>query len=423
MSRKSDKRSMISWAFYDWANSAFATTIMAGFFPVFFRSYWNRDADDTTLKLGIGHAVIGLTVAVIAPLCGAIADRMGKRKVGVMVFAALGVACSAAMVVPSQGQWFFGLLLFVGATIGFACGNSFYDSLLVDVCRPSKHGVVSALGYGLGYLGGGILFAVNLWMFTSGKAIGIPDEAWAIKLSFLTVAAWWAVFSLPLFFFTRERIPVDPPPVAQALRQGLGQLLQTVRELVKNRNLRLFIIAYFFYIDGVNTVIKMAVNFCLENKIVGVVDAMAALLLVQLIAFPAAIIYGKLGSKYGAKAGVLVGIVAYTVLTTWSIFMRTRMEFYGLAVCLALVQGGVQALSRSIYSGMIPEERAAEYFGIYNVLGKFESILGPVLVAVTAHFGNKHLGMASLVPLFIIGALVLARVDTSNNVREPIQDD
>ncbi len=411
---------MVSWALYDWANSAFATTVLAAFFPIFFRHFWNGNAADTTLKLGLGHAAVGLIVAVLAPTLGAIADRAGRRKFGILVFAAIGILATAGMALPGAGAWIFGLALFVVAMVGFAVGNAFYDSLLGDVCRPRQQDFVSALGYAFGYLGGGILFAFNIWLYHHLKDPADPSRAaLAIRISFVTVAVWWALFSIPLFVFVHERRPVSPPPPGRALRATFRQLRGTLKQILESRSLWLFLLAYFCYIDGVNTIVKMALDYCLALKIVSTGDAMLALLLVQLVGFPAALAYGKLGARFGAKAGVFVGVMAYAALTIWSIFMRTRLEFYGLAVCLALVQGGVQALSRSLYSKLIPADRTAEYFGIYNILGKFESILGPALVGLTAHFGDKRLGIAALFPLFLIGGLLLLRV----KVETPPADD
>ncbi len=404
------KRSIFGWACYDWANSAYATTVMAGFFPVFLREYWNAGQTDTTLKLGLAHALTGLIVAVLAPVLGAIADRAGRRKLGILLFTGLGVLGVAGLAIPGYGDWRLPLVLLLVAGIGFSCANTFYDALLVDVCAPAKRDLVSALGYALGYLGGGLLFAFNLWMLMDFRRFGLNDRAQAIKLSFISVAVWWAVFSIPLFLLVRER----PAPKANALgagivREGLAQLADTFRKIRRNRPLLLFLLAYFCYIDGVHTVIRMAVDF---GGAMGLEAGamMGALLLVQFVGFPAALVFGKLGQKYGPRVGIFIGIGVYLALTIWSCFMSTKLEFYLMAVGIGLVQGAVQALSRSFYSRLIPPDRAAEYFGFYNILGKFAAILGPLLVGLTASFISKKLHMLALLPLFVVGALLLLRV-------------
>jgi len=412
-----NKKTLLSWAFYDWANSAFATTVMAGFFPVFFKSYWNTGVADTvcTARLGIGNAVSGITVAVMAPILGAVADRGSAKKRFLLLFALLGVVMTLGLFMVQQGLWLAALILYVLATIGFSGGNIFYDALIVGVASERRMDMVSALGYALGYLGGALLFTLNVFMVEKPAAFGLADSGTAVRVAFLTVGVWWAVFSIPIFLFVKE--PQSPHAVSgvKMLRAGLTQLAETFRHIRASRAVLLFLIAYWFYIDGVDTIIRMAVDYGMSIGLDSS-DLIKALLLTNFIGFPSAIAFGWLSKRCGAKQGIFVAIVIYLFVTVWAAFMRTRTEFYLLAMTIGLVQGGIQALSRSFYARLIPPDKAGEFFGFYNMLGKFAVVIGPALVAVTGLLASRvvadsdvasRIGIASIVILFIIGGTCL----------------
>ncbi|MEO8315458.1 MAG: MFS transporter, partial [Pseudomonadota bacterium] len=364
-------RPAFSWALYDWANSAFATTVMAGFFPTFFRQFWSAGAVsvETTFRLGMANTAAGLAMAVLAPLLGAIADRSGRRKRMLFVFTVLGAGSTFALFFVAQGAWAPAALLFVGGVIGFSGGVVFNDALLLDVAEPADYDRVSALGYALGYLGGGLLFAFNVLMVMKPGFFGLADAAAAVRWSFVTVAAWWLLFTLPLMRNVREK-PGRGGEAGGVLLAGWRELAGTLRRVAKQPAMLKFLVAYWLYIDGVNTVVVMAVDYGMALGLKSA-DLLGALLLTQFVAFPAALVFGRLGKRYGARAGVLAGLAVYILLTVWAYYLDSVAEFYLMAVTLGLVQGGVQSLSRSMYGRMVPAGKSAEYFGFYNMVGKF----------------------------------------------------
>jgi len=416
---KKNKRTIWSWALYDWANSVYATTIMAGFFPIFFKEYWANpnNPNESTFYLGMANSIYAIVVAAIAPFLGAIADQGSKKKKFLIFFAFLGSIMTGGLCIVNQGYWQMAVLFYIIATIGFASANIFYDSLLPDITTEKNVDSVSSLGYGLGYLGGGLLFLLNVIMYLKPHLFGIPDGATAIRISFLSVAIWWIVFTIPLILFVSEANDDKSVYMGKAITMGWKQLIDTFKEIRKMRVVGLFLLGYFFYIDGVDTIIKMAVdygmslNFPNESLII-------ALLIVQFIAFPAALIYGWLAEKIGAKAGIMIGIIGYSIITFLGYFMTKVVHFYVLAVLIGLFQGGIQALSRSLYTRIIPPSKSAEFFGFYNMFGKFAAIIGPALMGtVTIIYGNARVGILSILSLFIIGAYFLSKVDVEEGKR------
>ena len=416
---KKNKRSIWSWALYDWANSAYATTIMAGFFPIFFKEYWANpnNPNESTFYLGMANSIYAIVVAAIAPFLGAIADQGSKKKKFLIFFAFLGSIMTGGLCIVNQGYWQMAVLFYIIATIGFASANIFYDSLLPDITTEKNVDSVSSLGYGLGYLGGGLLFLLNVIMYLKPHLFGIPDGATAIRISFLSVAIWWIVFTIPLILFVSEANDDKSVYMGKAITMGWKQLIDTFKEIRKMRVVGLFLLGYFFYIDGVDTIVKMAVdygmslNFPNESLII-------ALLIVQFIAFPAALIYGWLAEKIGAKAGIMIGIIGYSIITFLGYFMTKVVHFYVLAVLIGLFQGGIQALSRSLYTRIIPPSKSAEFFGFYNMFGKFAAIIGPALMGtVTIIYGNARVGILSILSLFILGAYFLSKVDVEEGKR------
>lgn len=406
------RRSAIAWAFYDWGNSAYATTVMAGFFPIFFKQYWSAGAEvaHSTFNLGLANSIASLTIALLAPVLGAIADVGSARKKFLCLFAAFGAVMTASLFFVDRGEWGIAIAMYVCASVGFLGGNIFYDSLLVTVAHESRRDFTSGLGYALGYLGGGVLFALNVWMTLQPERFGFTDSAEAVRWSFVLVALWWVVFAIPLLVWVREEPAITSTSMGPVVVGGLHQFWATFRQLRAHRVAGLFLLAYWIYIDGIDTIIVMAVDYGMalgfdSNNLI------VALLITQFVGFPAALLFGWAGERLGAKRGILVGLAVYIGVTFWAYSMRRVEEFYALAVTVGLVQGGVQALSRSLFSRLIPPHQSAEFFGFYNMLGKFAAVIGPLLVGwVGMLTGDPRSGVLSLVILFVLGGGLLWRL-------------
>jgi UMF1 family MFS transporter len=405
-------RPVFAWALYDWANSAFATTVMAGFFPVFFQKFWSTGvaSTETTSRLGFANAAAGLAIALLAPVLGAIGDRGGRRKQFLFAWTLLGVGATGALYFVGEGDWLSAAVLFVLGTMGFNGGIVFSDSLQLDVAEPQDFDRVSAFGYSLGYLGGGLLFLVNVLMVQHPDWFGLADASQAVRVAFLTVAVWWLVFTIPLMRSVRERQSGPHLGFFDATSVGFRELGATITHLRQYRTVVLFLLAYWFYIDGVNTIIKMAVNYGVSLGL-PTGSLLTALLITQFVGFPAALFFGYLGDRIGAKRGILIGLLVYAGITVYAYFLDTVAEFYALAVTVGLVQGGVQSLSRSLFGRLVPEGKNAEFFGFYNMMGKFATVLGPLLIAIVASTThNERTSIISLVLLFVIGGVLLLRV-------------
>jgi UMF1 family MFS transporter len=384
---------------------------MAGFFPLYFKQYWNAGvpATESTFRLGLANGIASLIVALLAPLVGAIADKGGARIRLLALFTLLGAAMTAGMYLVGKGEWVSAMFLYIAASLGFWHSNQFYDSLITDVTEPEQYDLVSGYGYALGYLGGGLLFAANVMMVTQPALFGIADAGAAVRWSFVSVGVWWVLFTIPMVLYVPESV-TSRLPFAQAIGAGVRELAGTLRHLRGDRTLLWFLLAYWFYIDGVNTIIKMAVDYGLS---LGLAQAslIAALLLVQFVGFPAALAFGWLGKRIGARAGIFIGIGVYAATACYAYFLDTEVEFFALAVVIGLVQGGVQSLSRSLYGRLVPEGKAGEFFGFYNLMGKAAAILGPLLTGIVAlTTGNSRLAIVSIAILFVIGAVFLTRV-------------
>lgn len=409
------RRPVISWALYDWGNSAFATTVMAGLFPIYFKQFWSADADVTvsTFRLGVANSAAAVVVALLAPLLGAIADRSGWRKRGLILFAVIGALLTAAMFFIGRGEWANAALIFAAASVGFALANVFNDSLLVDVAQPQEMDVISGLGYALGYLGGGLLFAVNVTMVLKPQWFGLESSGSAVQWSFVSVAVWWIVFTVPLALFVHEAPTPDRQPLLRAVSSGLSQLLETFRHLRQLRAPLLFLVAYWLYIDGVYTIIKLAADYGLSLGF-SQDDLIKALLMTQFVGFPAALLFGWLGERIGADRGILIGLGVYAATTVWAYFLHEIWQFYAMAVLIGLVQGAVQSLSRSYYARLIPSQQPGEFFGFFNMVGRFAAIIGPMLAGtVVLVGGNPRYEIIAILPLFLVGAIMLLLVRTA----------
>lgn len=435
-----NKKAIWGWAMYDWANSAFATTVMAGFFPIFFKEYWSYGSDTvvSNAQLGFANSLASLLVAIMAPLLGAIADKGSAKKKFLISFAYLGVLMTAALFFVQKGAWTWAIFIFILGYIGFAGANIFYDSLLPSMAKEHNIDYVSGLGYSMGYLGGGLLFLINVFMTQMPNTFGIADAETAVRYSFLTVAIWWALFTLfTIMWVHEEKTGKGTKTRSQIVAQGIRQLTGTFKKLRHLKTVILFLFAYWFYIDGVDTIIRMAVAYGISIGFDSS-DLIVALLVVQFVGFPAALVFGKLGQQWGVRKSIFLAIGIYTLITIWGTMMTSRYEFYFLAFAIGLVQGGIQALSRSYYSRLIPEEQAAEYYGFYNMLGKFATIIGPALMGIVGLIARNLLmppsptpeqmeqienlatrwSMSSILLLFLIGGILLYFVDEEKGKEE-----
>lgn len=403
------ERKVFAWALYDWANSAFATTVMVAFFPVFFKQTLAAGMTpiDSTIWLSNANGISSLVLALTAPWLGALADKGSAHVRMLAIFTAIGVLPTALLAFVGPSDTFTGLTLFVIASLGFWGGLIFYDSMLIRVAPPGRVDSVSGFGYSMGYLGGGLLLVVNVVMYGKPALFGLASPEQAIRASFVTVAVWWFVFAIPLL---RQRAALATGPsigLARAAREGFAELLRTFREVRKYRPVILFLLAYWMYIDGVNTIMKMAVDYGLALGFPAS-SLITAILMIQFIGFPLTLLFGWLGDRVSPLLGIFVAIVVYTAVTFYAVLMTNVTEFYVMSAAIGCVQGAIQAMSRSYYSRLIPADRASEFFGFYNMMGKFASVLGPFLMAATAAItGNSRLAILSVAILFVAGAIML----------------
>jgi len=418
---------------YDWANSAFATTVMAGFFPIFFKQYWSYGADVnvSTAQLGFGNSIASFLVEMKEGILGAIADKGSAKKKFLIFFAYLGVLMTAALFLVQKGQWAWAIFIYAMGIIGFAGANVFYDSLLPSIVGEEKIDYVSGLGFAMGYLGGGLLFLVNVLMTLMPEKFGLPDAAAAVRYAFISVAVWWGLFTLfTIFWVAEEKNSAAADKAENIVAAGFKQFVGTFKKIRHLKMVFLFLMAYWFYIDGVDTIIRMAVDYGLSLGFESN-DLIVALLIVQFVGFPAALIFGKLGERWSVRKSIYLAIVFYMGITVWGTMMTQKHEFYILAIAIGLVQGGIQALSRSYYSRLIPKNQAAEYYGFYNMLGKFAAIIGPALMGIVGLIVKRMMippspspeqitavsqlaarwGIGSILILFIIGAVLFYFVD------------
>ena len=437
------KKAVWGWAMYDWANSAFATSVMAGFFPIFFKQFWSygTDVNASTAQLGFGNSAASMIIALTAPVLGAIADRGSAKKKFLIFFTYLGVLMTAALFLVGKGQWALAILVYVVGLIGFSGANTFYDALLPSVADEDNIDYVSGFGYSLGYLGGGLLFLINVLMTLMPQRFGLPDPAAAVRWSFVSVAVWWGAFTLFTIVWVPEKATsAESTSMKTIVVEGVGQFIRTFRKVRHLKTVMIFLAAYWFYIDGVGTVIRMAVAYGLSIGFHSN-DLIVALLVVQFVGFPAALVFGKLGQRWDIRKSIYLALGIYLIVTAWATMMTAITEFYFLAAMIGCAQGGIQALSRSYYSRLIPKNQAGEYYGFYNMLGKFAAIFGPSLMGIVGLIARKALmpalptpeqmeqigqiasrwSIASISLLFIIGAILFYFVDEEKGKNEAVR--
>jgi UMF1 family MFS transporter len=406
---------VIGWALYDWANSAFALSVLAVLFPLVLGNYWSigDNGAQVTARLGWITFAASLLVCITAPIFGTIADAGGYRKRFLFVLATLGAAMTAALGFVGESNWPLALGLYMFASFGYYSSTVFYDSLLIDVCEPRYFSFVSSLGFALGYLGGAVLLALHLWMLSTPATFGFESTTEVFSFAFVSVGAWWVLFLLPLLYFVPERR--SPIQVSDgAVRAAYAELRATVRKVGQYRNVVVFLASYWLYIGGVFTVIFMAVNYGqrlgFEDK-----DLVMALLITNFIGFPATFVYGLVGHRFGPKSGIYFALLVYISMAFWAIFMTDIKQFFIMAIIIGMVQGGVQGLSRSLYASLIPAQQPGEFFGFYNMVTKLAHVLGPAMVAIAATLSDDPKWvLLALTPLFLAGAFLLTIVRTDS---------
>jgi UMF1 family MFS transporter len=412
-----------AWCLYDWANSAFATTVMAALFPPFFRELAIRAGHtgaEATALWGYVTAGALLLVAVTAPLLGAVADATGGRKRFLALFAGLGILVTGLFATLGAEAWRSAALLFVVANFGFGASTIFYEALLPSLASGNAMDRLSTRAYGLGYAGGGLLLVINLLWVMHPAWFGMPDAGFAIRASYVSVAVWWGIFSVPLLRHVPEPPPVPVPGEVTSgalLTRGFRRVAHTFADIRGHRPLLLFVLAYWIYNDGIGTIVKMATAYGSEIGI-GLTHLIGALVLTQLIGIPCAWLFGRLAARTGARQAILVALGGYLLISLGGYFMRTALHFYLLAAAVGTVQGGAQALSRSLFASMVPRHRSAEFFGFYSTSGKLAGVAGPLVFGLVSQLtGTGRLGILSLIVFFTLGGYLLTRVDVPAGVQ------
>lgn len=414
-SERDYRRIVHAWAMYDWANSVFAVIILTAVFPVFYRALATgagHAPEDATAYWAYTTSLSLVIVALIGPVLGAIADIIeGKtRLLGAALV--LGVLGSTTLAFVGENSFVLASILFAIANFGFAAGNIFYDALLPEVARPHDFDRVSARGYALGYLGGGLFLLFSLIPILHPEWFWLPDRDFAVRGSFVGVALWWLVFSLPLLRHTGRPGRAHRPPISiRLMTDGFQRLLGTFRQIRRYRQLTLFLLAFWIYNDGISTIIKLAAAFGdeigLDHN-----QMLIALVLTQFIGFPSSIGFGFLAQSLGARTSIFWGLGVYTLVTIAAFFMTSTLHFYMLAMVVGLVQGGTQALSRSLFAAMVPKTRSSEFFGFFSTGEKVAGIIGPAMFGFIGQLtGSSRWGMISVMLLFVAGGALLYRVD------------
>ena len=420
-----DRPELRAWAMYDWANSAFWTTVIVAVFPPFFSDYAAAGLTPAaaTARFAWATTIAVTIVAILGPILGAIADYGAMKKRMLAVFMVFGVIATLLMATIARGEWVYAAVIFIAANIGVAASQVFYESLLPHIARPDEMDRVSTAGFAMGFLGGGVLLIVNLvWILNPGL-FGLPDTVAAIKLSFISVAVWWLVFSIPLLRGVSEPARVlerDETGRENAVRVALTRVGETFRELRGYRHAFLMLVAFLLYNDGIQTIIRMASIYGAEIGIDRNAQ-IAAFVVVQFTGIPCSFLFGAAADRIGAKQALYFALTIYVGISTLGYFMTTTWQFFALAFLVGTVQGGSQALSRSMFARMIPRHKSSAYFGFFSVFEKFAGIAGPALFAASVTiFGSSRAAILSVILFFIAGGLVLMRVDVAEGERQAL---
>jgi UMF1 family MFS transporter len=408
-----------SWALYDWANSAYSMTITTAILPLYFKSIFQNaggSAATSTAYWGYASSIATLLLAIIAPILGTVADYKGYKKKFFSMFFIIGIVTTAMLALVPDTNWVMLLVLYVLTTIGFSGANVFYDAFLVDVTTEERMDKVSTWGFALGYIGSTIPFIISMAIVMLAQKEMLPiSVSTGSKIAFVITSVWWLIFTIPMLKKVHQvhGIDMEPNPIVKSFER-IGRTFKNIKQ---HRKVFLFLLAYFFYIDGVDTIIKMASSYGAD---LGIDSAtlLIVLLATQFVAFPFAILYGKLSEKYRGKKMIFVGIVMYTLICIYAYFLKTKLDFWILALLVGTSQGGIQALSRSYFGKLVPKENANEFFGFYNIFGKFAAVMGPFLVGIVTQLtGKTNNGVFSIIILFIVGGVLLTRVPKDNDIR------
>lgn len=395
-----------SWIMYDVGNSAYSLVIVTAILPIYFKAVATNAGISSHLSTsywGYATSFGTLLISLLAPLLGTLADYKGYKKVLFSFFALCGIVMTFGLAVVPDQSWLILLIVYVISHMGFQGGNIFYDGFLIDVTDDERMDVVSSAGFGYGYIGSALLFiCVMILQITNG--FGVMSTVFVTRLSFILTAIWWGVFTYPILKNVSQinGIQPDKHPVQVSLKRLVG----TLKEIRQYKQVMFFLIAYFFYIDGVDTIISMASTFGVDIGI-NSDHLIIILLIINIVAFPFTILYGRLSQRFGTKPMILVATGVYTIICIYALFMKTIIDFFILGFLVGTSQGGIQALSRSYYARLIPKDRANEFFGFYNIFGKFSAIIGPLIFGIMTQLtGKSQYGIVSLVVLFIIGGIL-----------------
>jgi UMF1 family MFS transporter len=418
---------MRAWAMYDWANSAFWTTVIVAVFPPFFSGYAAAGMDpvDATTRFAWATTIAVAIAAVLGPVLGAVADYRAMKKRLLAVFLAIGVVATLLMATIERGGWLYAVVVFGVGNVAVAMTLVFYESLLPHIALPRDLDRVAAAGFAIGFIGGGVLLVVNLAWIISPTTFGLADATAAVKLSFVSVALWWLLFSIPLF----RRVSEPPPAPADdelmrrgALRWPFVRAWRTLHELRRDyRQAFLLLVAFLLYNDGIQTIIRMASIYGAE---IGIDQnaQIAAFVIVQFVGVPCSLLFGAAAQRVGATRAIFVGIAAYIAIAILGYFMTSTLHFFALAFLVGTVQGGTQALSRSLFARMIPKRKSSEYFGFFSVFEKFAGVAGPALFAASVTlFGSSRSAILSVIAFFVAGAIVLRRVNVAEGEAQAAQ--
>lgn len=410
-----------AWVMYDWANSAFATTMMAAVLPIFYSEVAGSTLPSeqvATSYWGLTQSIAMLIVAVLTPVLGAVADYSGRKVLFLRLFAYVGMLASLCFVFVGNGDYILASVLFIFGTIGFSGGNAFYDALLNDLVEPDKRDYVSSRGYAYGYIGGGVLLVVNLLLIQKPGWFGLTSTLIGTYISFASVAVWWYLFSLPLFRRVKDRKRETQHSPGQYVAIGFSRIWTTFKRIRRYPELLKYLLAFWFFNDGISTIITMATIY---GKEIGLQtsDLIAALVITQFVGIPCTLLFGKIAERLGSKPSMYISLSVYVLIVILGYFMSEGWHFYALAIAVGLVQGGSQSIARSIYSRLVPVDRAAEFFGFLSVSSKFSAIVGPFVFSVVGlATGSSRYGILALIVFFIAGMALLAKVDLKKGAAE-----
>jgi len=412
LSKTKLSREIKAWISYDLGNSAFATTVLAAFFPIFYNQYWSSNIDSTLSAQYLSWTLVisNLTLLFTAPLIGAITDISKSTKKLFISMVMISIIGTGLLYTLEAGLWLYALIFFGIANYFFSASNVIYDKILVQIASPGLFSKISGYGYAWGYFGGGFLFLINACMSLYPELFGLSSQAEAIRWSFITVSVWWFIFLIPLAVTYKE--PSAKVVESQVIRNSFKNLINTFISISQYRNAFIFLIAFFLFIDGVHTVVALAATFAL-NLGLDSSSVIIALLMVQFIAFPSTLMWAYVGEKYSDKFVINFSILIYILIIIYTLFLSNAMEFYILAAMVGFVQGGIQGSSRGLFAKLIPHDKAGEFFGLFNTFGKAGAFMGPALVGLfLALFENVRISLLPILVLFVLGLIVLYFVKT-----------